>query len=570
MANGIKYSASLQTRALKKGNFWIATGDTDLGPTSTTGYYTAVSPITGGYSIYVDKASQGPSIFVAPNDASLIQYTKVFSGTTFATGPSALNWYNTQTDKMVLNIDYPAIVTNGLYLNLDAGFTPSYPRQGTVWYDLGITGGNGELVNGPTYGASGGGTIIFDGTDDYVQLQTSNLKFNDKNLTLEVMVEVDGNPDVYFPFITLWDRTKPFSYGPGISISKARSGIYNGSAYASFTDNSQNQIQVVDTATGNELSAGSYYHFVLVLEKVSGNYQIRLYRNGFITGTTISNTTTYNFSTVSDVDFLSVIGLASGFFIANAYLKGNLPIARIYDRALTAPEILQNYQAILPRFLGQNIVSSGLTYLVDPGYLTCYSSGSTVYNVGGASGGNGSLTNGTTYSSVNGGTFSFDGTDDYITLSYTSSIFGIGTADFTYTVWYYPDTNSPVMRLFSIGEFAAGGNFQFERADNSRVVVHVNGSYIIFSSTNNTGVWHYYVVTRRSGTVTVYQNGVSIGTASMPGAITNTSSPTIGSNGPQVSVVWDGYISVTSIYNRALSASEVLQNFNAQKTRFGL
>ena len=60
MPNPIKYSASAQTLALKKGNFWIGTGDVGKGPTSTTDYYNGITPPAGGYTIYLNKASGGP------------------------------------------------------------------------------------------------------------------------------------------------------------------------------------------------------------------------------------------------------------------------------------------------------------------------------------------------------------------------------------------------------------------------------------------------------------------------------------------------------------------------------
>ena len=128
LPNPIKYSASPQTLALKKGNFWIGTGDSDKGPTQTTGYWNGITPVTGGYSVYINRPSGEFAVYNPANDSELITVTRNISGTTFATGPSALNWYNSQTNYMCLNIDYPPIVTNGLVLNLDAGFTPSFPK----------------------------------------------------------------------------------------------------------------------------------------------------------------------------------------------------------------------------------------------------------------------------------------------------------------------------------------------------------------------------------------------------------------------------------------------------------
>ena len=70
-------------------------------------------------------------------------------------------------------IHSPKIVTDGLKYFLDAGNVKSYPGSGTTWRDLSGNGSNSELVNGPTYGSSNGGHIIFDGTNDYSRVTTT-------------------------------------------------------------------------------------------------------------------------------------------------------------------------------------------------------------------------------------------------------------------------------------------------------------------------------------------------------------------------------------------------------------
>ena len=72
MSNTIKYSTGSESLALKKGNWWIGTGDVPKGPTNTTGYYNGITPPAGGYTIYLNKASQGPSIYTCANDTELI------------------------------------------------------------------------------------------------------------------------------------------------------------------------------------------------------------------------------------------------------------------------------------------------------------------------------------------------------------------------------------------------------------------------------------------------------------------------------------------------------------------
>jgi hypothetical protein len=167
MPNGFKYSASAQSSSLKKGNFYIATGDVGKGPTSTSGFYNGITPPPGGYTIYLNKESGGPSIYVAYNDTELISLTNKIAGASYSTVNECLNYFTGQSDKLVTNGQSAAIITNGLVLNLDASFAPSYPKNGTTWYDISSGNYNATLYNGTTYNSDNGGSIVFDGTNDY-------------------------------------------------------------------------------------------------------------------------------------------------------------------------------------------------------------------------------------------------------------------------------------------------------------------------------------------------------------------------------------------------------------------
>ena len=107
MPNAFKYSLTNQTLALKKGNFYIGTGDVGKGPTSSTGYYNGITPPAGGYTIYLNKESGGPSIYTVTSDAQLIGLTNSIAGTSYTTANECLVYYAGQTDKMIFNIDYP-------------------------------------------------------------------------------------------------------------------------------------------------------------------------------------------------------------------------------------------------------------------------------------------------------------------------------------------------------------------------------------------------------------------------------------------------------------------------------
>ena len=127
MPNAVKYSTTAQTLALKKGNFWIGTGDVGKGITSSTDYYNGITPPSGGYTIYLNKASGGPQIHTAANDTQLITLTNIIAGANYTTANECFNYFNGQSDKMIFNRDYQPIITNGLIMNLDAGFVPSFP-----------------------------------------------------------------------------------------------------------------------------------------------------------------------------------------------------------------------------------------------------------------------------------------------------------------------------------------------------------------------------------------------------------------------------------------------------------
>jgi hypothetical protein len=136
MPNSFKYSTDAQTLALKKGNFYIGVGDVDKGPTSTTGYYNGITPPAGGYTIYLNKASGGPSIYVANNDSQLISLTNRIAGSNYSTVNQCLSYFDGQTDKVVLNFDIGNIVTDQISLCLLPQNSICYPKGGGSWYDI--------------------------------------------------------------------------------------------------------------------------------------------------------------------------------------------------------------------------------------------------------------------------------------------------------------------------------------------------------------------------------------------------------------------------------------------------
>jgi len=347
MPNPIKYSTSAQTLALKKGNFWIGTGDVGKGPTSTTDYYNGITPPAGGYTIYLNKASGGPSIYTAVNDSQLISLSNTIAGQTFATAAAALDWFATQTDKMVFNRDYEAIVTNGLVLNLDAGFTPSYPTTGTTWYDLGGNSYNGTLTNGPTFSSGNSGSIVFDGIDDQVNCGDIDLLGGATAATWEVWFKVDSinNGSYWKSLITTWNDGDT---GPGHTwIFDTRFASW--SFYVRFVgDSGEYPVTLWDGGSGrNDFVSNTWYQMVGVFDSSQPNAsKMKIYINGsYISSYDAGNYTTIANKTANERLKLGVDRNVSAPF------GGNIAISRIYkNKGLTAAEVLQNYNAQKGRF----------------------------------------------------------------------------------------------------------------------------------------------------------------------------------------------------------------------------
>lgn len=214
----------------------------------------------------------------------------------------------------------PSIVTSGLVLCLDAGNTKSYTGSGTTWTSIG--GGNytGTLTNGPTYSSTNGGGLIFDGVDDYVELNTTNIISGTSSFTIECWFNlVSGSYGELFG-----------NYGSGYTTNYiwfATAGLYiNGSVYVpSYT-----------TATQG-------IHCIASTRDSSGN--VVTYLDGISVNTgvlTASITTGPNFRMGADTNIAGGVG--------GEQLNGRIYNLKVYNVVLTASQIQQNFQALRGRY----------------------------------------------------------------------------------------------------------------------------------------------------------------------------------------------------------------------------
>jgi hypothetical protein len=219
------------------------------------------------------------------------------------------------------------------------------------------------------------------------------------------------------------------------------------------------------------------------------------------------------------------------------------------------------------------IVTNGLVLYLDAANPKSFVSGSTVWNDLTTYITNGTITNGPTYNSSNGGSIVFDGSDDCILLNNLTAY--SNTQPHTYCAWTYT-TNFGVSYKWIInnGGSATGTSLITYNNNGYKVGFFYQGGVAFQSSTGTLtlNTWNFIsAVYNGVNSVTFYINGAEAGTASV-GAATWAASgniPRIGTwyNG---SYPFQGRLSNVQVYNRALSAQEVQQNYNAMKKRFGL
>jgi len=218
----------------------------------------------------------------------------------------------------------PDINENGLVLFLDAANRLSYPGSGTAWSDLSGNSNTGTLTNGPTFSAANLGSILFDGTDDYINvLSSGNFSYGVGNYTLEMWF--NSSISITSNKIMLEQRNaSPLTGQPVIYISPSAKPIF-------YIESSGNLI--VGTTT---INSNTWYH--ISVSKNSGVYT--LYVNGISEGTASNSVSVPTSGVRIGLDYSG----ASGF-------NGRIPVVRVYNNiSLSATEILQNYNATKSRF----------------------------------------------------------------------------------------------------------------------------------------------------------------------------------------------------------------------------
>ena len=218
-----------------------------------------------------------------------------------------------------MSIHYsPTTVTNGLVLSLDAGNSKSYPGSGTTWTDLSGRGNHGTLVNGPTYSSANGGSLLFDGVDDYATV-SNNITPGTGDFAVSVFVyktETIANRYV-------WD------FGANGGTLSSGTSITLGFRYYN---------PVVGYIVGPTHTVNTWYN--IVISRISGITYF--YSNGSLLNSAAdtfnigSGGTTFNIGRYGGGGYTH-LGSMSNLFV----YKG---------RGLSAAEVLQNFSALRGRY----------------------------------------------------------------------------------------------------------------------------------------------------------------------------------------------------------------------------
>jgi hypothetical protein len=301
--------------------------------------------ITGFGTYYASEFSENVGIATTITANVFAPYDPVydeFGGTLFGAGQGRYMRQNTDKSVIVYNeIDEVTdlfgrgIVRDGLVLDLDAGKTASYVGSGTTWTDLSASGNNGTLQGSPTYSSANGGSFILNGIDQYATIvgykgitgtaaRTSIIWFKTNVLNTAYRLLGWGTASIGSKWNISLDST----------TYRARVELAGGAA--------------VTCNSGTQNVADTNWHMVAATVPANGTANdIKIYIDGnLITDVTIlSGATAINTASNADVSFgASIVDAVPG------YLNGNIAVAQIYNRALTAAEVSQNYNALKHRF----------------------------------------------------------------------------------------------------------------------------------------------------------------------------------------------------------------------------
>jgi len=225
----------------------------------------------------------------------------------------------------------PKIITDNILVYMDAANTKSYPGSGTVWTDLGKNqSNNSTLINAPTFDSADNGSIVFDGTNDYVQGNAG--------------VALTGTVTYNFWVKSTGNASNQSILSSGYQGNLGFVWIYRNANSNSISLQYSNGITFVATSTtGMFTNFNSLWLNICVVVDYTGA-TIRWYKNGVLH----SGPTAITTPVAPTPAFVRVIGAYNSLI---HFFNGNISIVQIYNKLLSANEVAQNYNALKSRYI---------------------------------------------------------------------------------------------------------------------------------------------------------------------------------------------------------------------------
>ena len=235
------------------------------------------------------------------------------------------------------------LVTEGLILNLDSTDTNSYPGTGTVWTDLSGEGNDFDLVNGPTFSTDDGGTIVTDGANDYIKSQGNIDEQTKANSTFAYVKCTNLTTSQWAGNYLTFFITKGFnnsSYNNISMLFKVSTANWSTYGYASVQLSTQGvgYLEGWNETPVPQIHPNTWHYVGFSTNGDSGDTV-----NCYIDGVNIGS---YTLSGDRAVQTNQHMVLASDSWSRNFGMPGSNKNYHMYNRELTAEEVLQNYNAI--------------------------------------------------------------------------------------------------------------------------------------------------------------------------------------------------------------------------------
>jgi hypothetical protein len=512
----------------------------------TYGGTTIPSTAGSGNNLYIGNtgpfSSFNSNLFSSGNFGSFQSYNRALSAT------EILQNYNATKKKY--NPD-ENIVTNGLIFNIDANKNASYPGSGSYIYDLSGFNNTGTLSNSPSFSGANGGSLAFNGTNSFVNFG-NKFSFTTESFAFTYWVFVNS-------FTTNQANQGPIVFYKGnFNENGYYSQIGSDGSFGFNTNNGSSQYSVSSVGV---IKLKKWHHISIVRNGSS----VRLYCDGVDVTTTVA---THQNPSASSRDFY--LANYNNFIFANIQISQFL----LHNRVLSVAEVLQNYNATKNRFVKVlPPVSDGLILNLDAGNRASYAGTGTTWTDLSSDGLRASLINGPVFAGTGISTyFSFDGSNDYVSIPTTLSV---NASAFSFEVVFRITTGADGNTLLSLNYTAPNAGYLVRQTTGNYLIIYSdNGTETSISSTaalsNNTT--YHIVVVQSSNSCSIYINGILDKTASLSNPVlTITNENFLGRRGaPAYGAQLTGNIYLSKLYNKALSSTEILQNFNFYRSRYGI